>query len=64
MNLPQGNEILVNTTTLNTQSNPAVAIRSTGEFVVTWDSWYQDGGDRGVYTQRFDALGNKVGDGI
>ena len=62
MNLPQGNEILVNTTTLNTQSNPAVAIRSTGEFVVTWDSWYQDGGDRGVYAQRFDALGNKVGD--
>lgn len=61
MNSPQGNEILVNTTTSNTQSNPAVAIRATGEFIVAWDSWHQDGGDRGVYAQRFDALGNKVG---
>jgi hypothetical protein len=60
-NSPQGNEILVNTTTLNTQSNPSVAIRSSGEFVIAWDSWNQDGGDRGVYAQRFDATGNKNG---
>ncbi|OGU54991.1 MAG: hypothetical protein A2006_10205 [Ignavibacteria bacterium GWC2_35_8] len=60
-NFPQGNEILVNTNTLNSQSNPAVAIRLNGEFVVAWDSWYQDGGDRGVYAQRFDLTGNKVG---
>jgi hypothetical protein len=60
-NTPQGSEILINTTTLNTQSNPAVAIRSNGEFVIAWDSWNQDGGDRGVYAQRFDATGNKVG---
>ena len=54
-NSPQGNEILVNTTTMNTQSNPSVAIRSSGEFVIAWDSWNQDGGDRGVYAQRFDV---------
>jgi hypothetical protein len=60
-NLPQGNEILVNTTTLNSQSNPSAAIRPNGEFVIAWDSWNQDGGDRGVYAQRFDAGGNKVG---
>jgi hypothetical protein len=60
-NTPQGSEILINTTKLNTQSNPAVAIRFNGEFVIAWDSWNQDGGDRGVYAQRFDATGNKVG---
>lgn len=61
-NIPQGNEILVNTTTLSTQSNPSVAIQAGGEFIVVWDSWNQDGGDRGVYAQRFDASGNKLGD--
>jgi hypothetical protein len=60
-NSPQGNEISINTTTLNTQSNPAVAVRNTGEFVIAWNSWNQDGGDRGVYAQRFDASGNKDG---
>jgi len=60
-NSPQGNEIPANTTTLNTQSNPAVAVRNTGEFVIAWDSWFEDGGDRGVYAQRFDVSGNKVG---
>ena len=37
-------------------------LKHNGEFVVAWDSWFQDGGDRGVYAQRFDAIGNKVGD--
>ncbi len=60
-NSPQGNEFLVNTNTLHTQSNPSVSIKSNGDFIVVWDSWYQDGGDRGVYTQRFDVNGNKVG---
>ena len=61
LNSPQGNEIIVNSTTPNSQSNPSAAIRSNGEFVIAWDSWYQDGGDRGVYAQRFDAAGNVVG---
>ncbi len=60
-NIPQGDEIAVNTHTLNTQSNPSVAVKSNGEFIVVWDSWFQDGSDRGVYAQRFDANGNKVG---
>jgi hypothetical protein len=61
-NTPQGAEFVVNNNTINTQSNPHVAIKSNGEFIVVWDSWNQDGGDRGVYAQRFDVLGNKVGD--
>lgn len=60
-NNPQSSEIPVNTFTLHTQSNPSVAIKSDGEFVVVWDSWFQDGSDRGVYAQRFDMNGNKIG---
>lgn len=60
-NSPQVTEILVNTSIQNTQSNPAAAIKPNGEFVITWDSWFQDGGDRGVYAQRFDSDGNKLG---
>jgi hypothetical protein len=61
-NVPQGAEFTVNSTTFYSQSNPHAAIKPNGEFIVVWDSWYQDGGDRGVYAQRFDSTGNKVGD--
>jgi hypothetical protein len=32
-----------------------------GEFIVVWDSWFQDGSDRGIYAQMFDEQGNKKG---
>ncbi|MGH2567340.1 MAG: hypothetical protein ACRDGA_03305, partial [Bacteroidota bacterium] len=54
---PASEEFLVNTTTLHTQTNPAVAIDDSGTFIVAWDSWFQDGGDRGVYACLFDANG-------
>ncbi|MCC6549445.1 MAG: T9SS type A sorting domain-containing protein [Ignavibacteriaceae bacterium] len=58
-NLPAGDEFLVNTVIANTQSNPSVAFNNAGtEFTVAWDSWYQDGGDRGIYAQRFQISGN------
>lgn len=60
-NTPIGNEFLVNTYTLGSQTNPDVAIDDYGNFVVTWDSWYQDGSNKGVYAQMFDQNGNKVG---
>lgn len=60
-NTAVGNEIFVNTFTPNTQTNPVAAIKSNGEFIIVWDSWFQDGSDRGVYAQRFDANGNKIG---
>ncbi len=60
-NSPAGNEFLINTFLLNTQSNPAAAIRGNGDFIIVWDSWNQDGGDRGVFGQRFNADGTKAG---
>lgn len=60
-NLPAGDEFLINTTTTHTQSNPSVSFTNDGTgFTVAWDSWYQDGGDRGVYAQRFQLNGNNV----
>lgn len=60
-NLPVGDEFIVNTTTTHSQTNPAVAMNSNGEFVIVWESWIQDGGDKGVYAQRYNADGQKVG---
>ena len=58
LNNPVTVELLVNSTFANAQNNPAVDINSDGEFLVTWDSWDQDGGDRGVYMKRFDGTGS------
>lgn len=58
---PTSDEFLVNTTSLNSQCNPDVDIHNSGEFIVAWESWYQDGSQRGVYAQRFDSNGVKIG---
>lgn len=55
-------EILVNNYTDHSQTKPQVAMNEMGEFIVVWESWEQDGSDRGVYGQNFDADGNKIGD--
>jgi hypothetical protein len=51
----------VNTYTTRGQSNPSIAMNSNGNFVITWDSWVQDGSLGGVYAQRYDSSGNPVG---
>ncbi|MCB0281846.1 MAG: T9SS type A sorting domain-containing protein [Calditrichaeota bacterium] len=56
-----GDEILVNTTIDFSQTNPVVAMDSQGNAIAAWESWYQDGSDRGIYAQRFNAAGEKVG---
>jgi hypothetical protein len=56
-----GSELRVNTYTTNSQWFTSVAGLSGGGFVVTWQSYYQDGSDYGVYGQVFDSYGNKVG---
>ena len=60
---PTGPEFLVNTYTTGEQYTvgPAVAMALSGEFVVVWVSNGQDGDGNGVFAQRFDAAGNKVG---
>jgi len=55
------NEFLVNTVTIFTQTKPCVDIYLDGSFIVVWESWFEDGSDRGVYGQRFFADGNKNG---
>lgn len=58
---PAGGEFRINTTTSNTQINPAVAVLTGGGFVIAWQSFNQDGGTDGVYAQRYDAAGVAVG---
>jgi len=56
-------EFVVNTTIANSQADPDVDIFDDGSFVVVWDSWDQDGSDRGIYAQiyknRFEKNGNE-----
>jgi hypothetical protein len=56
-----GSEFQVNTWTTNPQSYPSVTSLSNGGFVVVWSSSWQDGSYYGLYGQRFDSNGNKVG---
>ncbi|MCU0644745.1 MAG: T9SS type A sorting domain-containing protein [bacterium] len=58
----KGNDFLVNTYTHNRQQNPAVANLNDGGFVVCWESYEQDGSENGIFGQRLDKLGNKLGD--
>gem|GEM_PF-1526433 len=59
--LPIGAEFQVNSTTTNDQQLPGVAALSGGGFVVTWDSFLQDGDSYGIYGQRYDSNGVEVG---
>jgi hypothetical protein len=51
----------VNTWTTGYQEYPSITSLSNGGFVVVWESNGQDGSYDGVYGQRFDSNGNKVG---
>ena len=56
-----GGEFQVNTTTASDQLYPSVAMAANGNFVETWTSAAQDGSGTGIYAQRFDAAGTKLG---
>jgi len=56
-----GNEFQVNTYTSGDQSYPQMGMDANGNFVITWRSYDQDGDGWGVYAQRFDAGGNRIG---
>jgi uncharacterized delta-60 repeat protein len=56
-----GSEFLVNTTTANSQQLASVAALTDGGFVVTWQSNLQDGSGFGIYAQRYDAAGSRMG---
>ncbi|WP_375471014.1 beta strand repeat-containing protein [uncultured Nostoc sp.] len=56
-----GGEFKVNTHTGNSQYNPTVAIDADGDFVISWQSYYQDGSYLGIYAQRYNSAGMAVG---
>jgi len=57
---PLGTEFRVNTSTSNSQDDPAVASDSAGNFVVVWMS-ISDGSSEGVFAQRYDSAGTPLG---
>ena len=59
--MAQLGEILVNTTQASTQQEVASATLNNGSFVLVWSSYQQDGSDYGIYAQRFNASGAKLG---
>ncbi len=58
--VPQGGEFQANTFTVFAQSYPAVGMDNNGDFVVVWQSGFQDGSGAGVFGQRFDSNGMTV----
>lgn len=51
----------VNTTTANDQTHPQVAVSTSGDFTVIWQSEGQDGSGSGIYGQNYLANGTKLG---
>jgi VCBS repeat-containing protein len=58
---PTTDEFLLNTTTAGNQNFSSAAALPGGGFVATWASFNQDGSGDGIFGQRFDAAGAKVG---
>ncbi|WP_429059748.1 hypothetical protein, partial [Azospirillum doebereinerae] len=56
-----GGEFRVNTYTNNAQTTSRIAALNDGGYVIVWHSIGQDGSGYGVYGQRFDAGGLRVG---
>src|SRR5690606_36197680 len=54
-------DVRVNTTTAGVQSQSSVTALKDGGYLITWVSAGQDGSGLGVYAQRFDSGGQKVG---
>lgn len=60
-------EFRVNTTSVGNQTYSSVAMDHQGEFVVTWSGFgnqpeHEDPSGSGVFLQRFEATGNRIGD--
>lgn len=55
-------EFLVNKTRVQAQNSPDVSIDKNGNLVIVWESWFQDGSDRGVFGQGYSSDGKKSSD--
>jgi hypothetical protein len=62
----QGNVLIsefnVNTYTTNDQQNPMMVADANGDFIITWESSGQDGSGMGIYGQKINAFGGKIGE--
>ena len=59
---PQGVEFRANSFISSNQTDPSVAIDASGNFVITWMSFGQQSANtRGIYVQRYNALGQAQG---
>ena len=56
-----GSEILLNTYTYGLQKSPEVAVLTSGQIIVIWSSYGQDGSMEGIYGQRLTSAGAKTG---
>ena len=56
-----GVEFQVNTHTITDQFMPAIALDLDGDFVVAWQSSFQDGSGDGVFARRFSSAGAPLG---
>jgi hypothetical protein len=54
-------EFRVNSWTTGDQQAPRVAATASGQFVVVWESWEQDGPGGAVFARRYDAAGTPLG---
>jgi Ca2+-binding RTX toxin-like protein len=54
-------EFRVNSTTTNAQTRPEVVVAPNGDWVITWESFAQDGSASGVYGQRYNSTGTTLG---
>jgi hypothetical protein len=59
--VPQGDEFHVNSYTSRNQDSPAVAADAAGNFIVVWESYVQDGDSSGIFGQRYDSEGARLG---
>jgi len=56
--LAQGEEFRINSYTSSIQWFPSVAATGTNQFVVVWETLFQDGSDWGIFGQRYDFPGD------
>ncbi|HEY9840545.1 MAG TPA: hypothetical protein V6D23_08835, partial [Candidatus Obscuribacterales bacterium] len=59
--IPLGSEFQVNSSTINPQRFPGVAMDSAGNFVLVWASFDQDGSNYGIFGQRYNRTGTAQG---
>ena len=55
---PNGSEFLVNTYVNSNQNLSSTAITDNGKFIISWQSYAQDGNGYGIFGKRYDNLGN------